>query len=97
MTNPKHILAVELAAATLVMAPLFAGGLLFVAAILRAVGSTGRSNSKIVLSLNDYAHLVSKRILPDLLGASSNNRANEFLAPRIAATICSWNFGLNSK
>lgn len=54
-------------------------------------------NSKITLSLNDYAHLVSKLILLNLLGASSNNRAYGFLAPRIAATICSWNFGPNSK
>lgn len=31
-----------------------------------------RHNSKIILSLNDYADSVSKRILPNLLGASSN-------------------------
>jgi hypothetical protein len=54
-------------------------------------------NSKIALSLNDYTNSVSKLILLNLLGASSNNRANGFLAPRIAATICSWNFGPNSK
>jgi hypothetical protein len=56
-----------------------------------------RHNSKITLSLNDFTDSVSKRILPNLLGASSNNRANGFLAPRIAATICSWNFGLDPK
>jgi hypothetical protein len=53
-------------------------------------------NSKITLSLNDYADSVSKLILLNLLGASSNNRAYGFCAPRIAA-ICSWNFGPNSK
>jgi hypothetical protein len=55
-----------------------------------------RHNSKITLSLNDYADSISKRILLNILGASSNNRAYGFLAPRIAA-ICSWNFGPNSK
>jgi hypothetical protein len=54
-------------------------------------------NSKITLSLNDYTNLVSNQILPNLLGAASNNRAYGFLAPRIAATICSWNFGPYSK
>ena len=79
MTNSKHILALGLAVATLVMVPLFAGRLLFVAAILRTVGGTGRSNSKIVLSLNDFTDSVSKRILPDLLGASSNVESMNFL------------------
>jgi hypothetical protein len=59
--------------------------------------SAARHNSKITLSLNDYTNSVSKSILLNLLGAASNNRAYGFLAPRIAATICSWNFGPNSK
>ena len=54
-------------------------------------------NSKITLSLKDYTNSVSKLILLNLLGAASNDRAYGFLALRIAAAICSWNFGLNSK
>jgi hypothetical protein len=53
-------------------------------------------NSRIKLTLNDYADWVSKPILLNLLGASSNNEVYGFLAPHIAA-ICSWNFGPNSK
>ena len=60
--------------------------------------NAARCNSKIILSLNDHADWVSKRILLNILGASSNNEFNEFVAlPRIAATICSWNFVPNSK
>jgi hypothetical protein len=60
--------------------------------------NAARHNSRIILSLNDHADLVSKRILLNILGASSNNEFNEFVAlPRIAATICSGNFGSNSK
>jgi hypothetical protein len=54
-------------------------------------------DSKIILSLNDYTNSVSKLILLNLLGAASNDRAYGFLALRIAAAICSWNFGPNSK
>jgi hypothetical protein len=53
-----------------------------------------RHYSKIKLSLSDYADPVSALILPNLLGASSNNRGNGFVAPRIV-TIYSWNFGLD--
>lgn len=54
-------------------------------------------NSRITLSLNDHADLVSKRILWNLLGAASNKRSYGFLTPCIAAAICSCNFGPNSK
>ena len=37
------------------------------------------NNSKITLSLNDYADLVGKRILPNLLGAASNMESMDFL------------------
>jgi hypothetical protein len=50
-----------------------------------------RHYSKIKLSLNDYADPVSALILPNLLGVSSNNTDDGFLAPRIVA-IYSWNF-----
>jgi hypothetical protein len=38
-----------------------------------------RHNSKIILSLNDYANSVSKRILPNLLGAAFNIEPMDFL------------------
>jgi hypothetical protein len=38
-----------------------------------------RYNSKITLSLNDFTDSVSKRILPNLLGASSNIEPMNFL------------------
>jgi hypothetical protein len=53
-------------------------------------------NGRIRLSLNDCADLVSRRILLNILGASSNNETYGFFALRIVA-ICSWNFGPNSK
>jgi hypothetical protein len=53
-------------------------------------------NGRIRLSLNGYADLVSRRVLLNILGASSNNETYGFFALRTAA-ICSWNFGLNSK
>jgi hypothetical protein len=63
-----------------------------------AYAAAAGHDSKITLSLNDYTNSVSKLILPNLLGAASNNRVYGFLAPRIAAAaICSWNFGPNSK
>jgi hypothetical protein len=55
------------------------------------------NNSKIILSLNDCAYRVSKKILSILLGALSNNSDNEFLAlPRIVG-YCLWKFGLYSR
>ena len=57
---------------------------------------SARHYSKIKLSLNDYTDPVSALILPNLLGASSNNRDNGFVAPRIVA-IYSWNFGVDSR
>ena len=53
-------------------------------------------NGTIRLSLKDCADLVSRRVLLNILGASSNNETYGFFALRIAA-ICSWNFGPNSK
>jgi hypothetical protein len=38
-----------------------------------------KHNSKITLSLNDFTDSVSKRILPNLLGASSNIEPMNFL------------------
>jgi hypothetical protein len=43
-------------------------------------------NSKITLSLNDYANLVSKRILLNLLAPSSNDRVYGFHESHIAGT-----------
>ena len=57
---------------------------------------SSRRYSKVKLSLNDYTDPVSALILPNLLGASSNNRDNGFVAPRIVANY-SWNFGLDSR
>ena len=57
---------------------------------------SARHYSKIKLSLNDYTDPVSALILSNLLGASSNNRDNGFVAPRIVA-IYSWNFGVDSR
>jgi hypothetical protein len=49
------------------------------AIILLQKVDAARHNGKITLSLNDFTDSVSKRILPNLLGASSNIEPMNFL------------------